>query len=51
MAIFRKIIAASIAAAALAVTVGVSTAEAAPVIGSSTTIVRPLGGGQGNWPI
>jgi len=51
MAIIRKIIATSIAAGALAITVGVTTAEAAPVISNTTVSVRPLGGGQGNWPI
>jgi hypothetical protein len=51
MAIFRKIIAASIAAGALAITVGVSTAEAAPVVKDTTVSVRPMGGGQGGWPI
>ncbi|MCA0252878.1 MAG: hypothetical protein LCH76_11440 [Actinobacteria bacterium] len=50
MTVIRKIIAASVAASAIALTVGAAQATAAPVVKSTKTVVA-LGGGQGNWPL
>lgn len=50
MAILRKIIAATVAAAAIGVSVGITQAEAAPVKFPTSVVVTPLGG-QGEWPI
>lgn len=47
MSVLRKLVAVTVAAGALALSVGVVQAQAEPVSGS---IVTPLGGGQGNWP-
>ncbi|MEA4942822.1 MAG: hypothetical protein VB080_00145 [Propionicimonas sp.] len=50
MTTIRKIVATTITAAALAVSIGVVDAQAASLVKGSTTVVVN-GGGQGNWPL
>ncbi|MGC3956323.1 MAG: hypothetical protein QM804_19125 [Propionicimonas sp.] len=51
MNVFRKIIATSIAAGAIALSIGISQASAAPVVKAPGKSVVVFGGGQGNWPL
>lgn len=51
MTILRKIVATSIAAGAIALSLGISQASAAPVVKSSGKTVVAFGGGQGGWPL
>lgn len=50
MSIARRIIAASVAAGALALGMGITQASAAAVVKSTGTVVVN-GGGQGGWPL
>ncbi len=49
--IIRRIVATAVAAGALALSVGVTQASAAPVVKSSVgKVALAAGGGQGGWP-
>lgn len=52
MTTVRRIIAASVAAGAIALSIGITQATAAPVAKSITVkVTATSGGGQGGWPL